>query len=85
VIRCLLGTRAPPGSNPPSSRGLSSRSLSGCAWPEPGSTPDSRHSPGRADWPPPAGWPGAGLGRNLPSIAPMSTCPTRKDAPGGRL
>src|SRR5580693_304811 len=30
--RCLLGARAPPGSNPPPSRGLRSSPLPRCAW-----------------------------------------------------
>ena len=71
-LRCLLGARAPPGSNPLPSRGLRSSPLPCCAWhkrtnwPSPDTTRSGRLTA-------PAGWPGAGLPRNLPSIAAMST------------
>ncbi len=74
-LRCLLGARAPPGSNPPPSRGLRRGPLPRCAWhkrdlrdPSSGTTRSGRLTA-------PADWPGAGLRSNLPLIAPMSTSP----------
>jgi hypothetical protein len=75
ALRCLLGARAPPGSNPPPSRGLRSSPLPRCAWrkrdlrdPSSGTTRSGRLTA-------PAGWPGAGLPSNIPLIAAMSTSP----------
>jgi len=63
-----------PGPTPLPSRGLRSSPLPRCAWLQedqrspPGTTRSGRLTA-------PAGWPGAGLRSNIPSIAAMSTGP----------
>ena len=76
-LRCLLGARAPPGSNPPPSRGRGAAPFHAAPGTR-GSYDPLLAQHGRGGSTAPAGWPGAGLRSNIPSIAAMST------GPGGR-
>src|SRR3984885_66100 len=82
ALRCLLGTPGPSWVQPPVQPGPEHRPRS-CAWREAGITSPGSGTGRLARLTALTGWPGGGLGRNLPSIAPLSTRLTRNDAPDG--